>query len=232
VDALGRKVYLFTDESGNFDFRSPTEHPGGPTRYFSVGTMMMTDETAVELLRADVARLREDLTREGHDLLPEGFHATEDKQVVRDAMYAVIAKHPVRFDSTLLEKAKAQPQTRVDNATFYQYAWYYHFKMLAQYELRAGDELMIVAASLGTKKFQSAFRLAVKNVVTQCCPWHITRHVAFWDMASDSCLQVADYGLWAVSRHWERGDNRALLQIPGKVATQYDLWDRGKTYYY
>lgn len=51
-------------------------------------------------------------------------------------------------------------------------------------------------------------------------------------MGTEPCLQAADYGLWAVARYWENGDDRALSQIPGKVASQFDLWRNGKTFYY
>lgn len=227
---MARKVFVYADESGNFDFRNHLKHTSA-TRFFSVGTMVMFDEPPVELLNEDLSRLRRDLTHKGYDLA-SGFHASEDKQMVRDAVFDLINKHPVRYDVTLLEKAKAQPQTRVTDAVFYKYAWFFHFKMLAQRLLRPGDDLLVVAASIGTKKMRAAFRTAVEDVVQQCCDWRISRRVAFWDMGTDPALQAADYGLWAVSRHWEKGDNRALLQIPGKVASQYDLWERGKRYYY
>lgn len=224
------QVFVFADESGNFDFRSHLKHDG-PTRYFSVGTLVMTDENAVRLLKHDLDRLRFDLSAAGHDLA-QGFHASEDEQAVRDKVYELLCRHPVRFDATILEKAKAQPQVRADHPTFYKYAWFYHFRMLAQRVLRQGDQLVVVSASIGTKKMKTAFRVAVEDVVRQCCDWRINRKVLFWDMASEPCLQAADYGLWAVSRSWERGDDRALLQIPGKVSSQYDLWARGKKLHY
>ncbi len=56
----------------------------------------------------------------------EMFHASEDKQVVRDEVYEYIAaQDDIRIDVTVLEKAKAQPQTRATKERFYKTAWYF-----------------------------------------------------------------------------------------------------------
>lgn len=67
------------------------------------------------------------------------FHATNDDQAVRDEVFKVLSGHPFQLDVTLLEKSKAQPQTRTDDATFYKYAWYYHLKKLVDRACREGD---------------------------------------------------------------------------------------------
>jgi hypothetical protein len=50
------------------------------------------------------------------------------QQATRDAVFAILGKHEFRIDATILEKSNAQPQTRTSEATFYRYAWFYHFK--------------------------------------------------------------------------------------------------------
>lgn len=224
------RLFVFADESGNFDFQPHESQRNGPSRYFAVGTALLQGEDAVDKLSRDLQRLRRDLAWKGVGNA-QSFHASTDTQVVRDAVFQLLVQHPIRYDVTILEKAKAQPQTRINNPTFYKYAWYYHFRTLARREIRHGDELMVVAASIGTKKLRAAFRGAVESVVQQCAP-HVRREVLTADMACDPCLQAADYGLWAVMRDWEQGDPRALEQCRPLVRSQFDLFATGRTYYY
>jgi hypothetical protein len=226
---MARK-YLYADESGNFDFRDHQFHSGA-TRYFAVGTAMVEGDDAVRAIEADLLELKRDMAWNGivHN---DYLHASEDPQVVRDAVFEVINKHPVTFDVTLVEKAKTMPHLRLTEATFYQYALWFHFKYLAPRYIYAGDELLVVAATLGQRRKRAAFRAAVESVVHQCTNVQVPRNVAFWPVEASPLLQVADYGTWAVMRKWERGDDRALEQIRSQVRSQYDYTMWGSTYYY
>lgn len=222
--------YLFADESGNFDFRCHEQYRG-PTRFFAVGTLMMEGDDAVQALRTDLLGLRDELVKSG---TPHHgpFHCTEDPQIVRDAVFEVLQNHDFKVDVTILEKAKAMPRTRDTDATFYKYAWFYHFKYFSSRYFKPEDELMVVSAALGTKRTRAAFRTAVEDVVRQCCNWKVTKKFGHWDSASDPCLQAVDYALWAVMRDVERGDNRSRILLEDKIASVYDLWSIGRTFYY
>lgn len=218
-------IYVFSDESGNLDFRRAR----GATRWFALGTVTLRDEEPGSL-RADLLRLRTELA--WRDLgLDSTFHATDDRQAVRDEVFDVLARHPVRADVTLLEKSKAQPHVRADEPTFLRYAWYYHFKWLVTEVCSAGDQLMVVAAQIGTKRRRRAFRAALEQVVGQIA-WHVPHRVAFWPAFSDPCLQSADYCVWAVFRSWEHGDDRSRALVADLVASEYDLWEHGTTHHY
>lgn len=221
---------MFSDESGNFDFRDHARYPGA-SRYFAVGTVMIDGDDAVHALEADLLALRRELAWNNvtHD---DAFHASEDPQAVRNAVFAVLNRHDFRVDVTLLEKSKAQPHLYLDDPTFYQYAWWFHFKYLAPRTFRPGDELMVVAAALGTRKMRAAFRSGVESVVTQCLDFRVPRQIGFWPVESEPCLQVADYAVWAVTRAWEKGDDRALKQLGRKVRTQWDYFKWGADHYY
>lgn len=223
--------YLFADESGNFDFRCHVQFRNGPTRYFAVGTLFMVGEDKVEALRSDLLRLRDDLIKEGIAHFGP-FHCTEDTQVVRDRVFDVLKRHDFTVNVTILEKAKAWPKTRVNEPTFYQYAWYFHFKHFANRYFKPDDELMVISDVLGTKKTKAAFRKAIENVVSQCVPWKVKHRVGHWDAASDPALQAVDYALWAVMRDVERGDNRSRVLIEDKISSVYDLWSHGTVYFY
>ena len=224
------KKYLFADESGNFDFRCHKKFPGA-SRYFSVGTVMIEGDDAVEALEADMLKLKREMAWRNvvHD---DAFHATEDPQAVRDAVFDLLQSHDFRVDVTLVEKSKSRPNLRVDEPTFYKYAWWFHFKNLAPRLIHPGDELMVVAASLGTRKKRAAFKDSVESVVRQVTNYRVPRQVAFWPVEAQPCLQVADYGVWAVSRHWERGDDRARRQLGTKVRSEFDFFQWGSTHYY
>jgi hypothetical protein len=218
---MGR-VYVFADEAGNFDFRRKP----GATTYFILCTVTLTDPVIGEQL----LRLRRELAVAGLGTT-SCFHATEDKQSVRDLVFDLLDAHEFRIDATILEKSKAQPQVCADEETFYQYAWYYHVKHVGPLIVRKGDEVLLTTASIGTKARRAAFHKGVEAVVAQVLPL-IKVRTAFWPAASDPCLQIADYCTWAIQRKWERGDFRSYDRIKGKIRSEYDLWRIGTRRYY
>lgn len=219
-------VFLFSDETGNFDF----SRNRGASRYFGVGTLLLRDD-GPDRLCAELTRLRRRLAWAHHGL-DSCFHATQDSLPVREAVFALLERHDLRFDVTMLEKSKAQPQLRETEHRFFQHAWYYHLRTLVRRELNEGDSLFVVASELGTKRTRAAFRNAVNDVLAQCVSYRIPRVLAFWPNASDPCLQAADYLLWAVSRAYELGDTTYRDQVAHQVRSDYDLFARGTTHYY
>ncbi|HEX6041168.1 hypothetical protein [Longimicrobium sp.] len=73
--------YLFFDESGNLDFSS------SGSRHLCFGVLTLDDPGP---LSAALTRLRYALMAEGLEL--ERFHATDDRQAVRDRVFAVLAE--------------------------------------------------------------------------------------------------------------------------------------------
>lgn len=214
--------FIFADEAGNFDFsRGPSA-----SKYFILTTVTI-DDPSVGL---ELIRLRHKLLAEGDPTARPNFHASEDTQKVRDRVFPVLAAHSMSIDSTILEKSKAQPHIRASHQAFYQFAWYYHLKNLAPRIIASGDRMVIVAASLGEKKKQAAFRQAVESVARQIDGK--SARTAFWSASCDPCLQVADYCSWAIQRRWERGDARSWKIIQPKIRSEYDLWSVGSTHYY
>jgi hypothetical protein len=159
------------------------------------------------------------------------FHATTDAQAVRDRVYAEILKHEFRFQATICEKSKAQPQVTANKARFYKYPWYYHFKHGIAPHLSKGSSLVVTAASIGTKKERATYTNALKDVVNQSAtdiPWVVD----FRPAMADNLLQVADYCAWAVQRRWEMGDSKSLNLIKDRQSYEYELWKHGTKHYY
>jgi hypothetical protein len=163
--------------------------------------------------------------------LGDYFHATEDKQAVRDRVFGEILKHKFKVQATIVEKAKAQPQVRASRARFYKYPWFYHFDHGIKQHVASEERLLITAASLGNRKERLTFNTALKDVMTQ------TVHKARWKVdfrpaATDCGLQVADYCAWAIQRKWESGDRRSFDLIESRVTYEYELWKHGTKLYY
>jgi hypothetical protein len=212
--------YLFVDEAGNFDFS-----PKG-SRYFILTSICMdTCDVGHALLER-----RRELAWQGFELLEE-FHATEERQAVRDEVFALIESYDFRIDVTIIEKCKTEPRITADEASFHQLAWYLHAQYVLPRVVKTGDELLIIGATLQTRKRQTAFSSAVDHVIRQTAG-HLTARTAFWKAGTDPCIQVADYCSWAVQRKWERGDDRSYVLIKDKIRSEFDAFRLGKKCYY
>ena len=217
-----RRIYVFADEAGNFDFR----RTAGATAYFILTTVTMADCRPGDAL----LELRRQLAWEGMRLTPD-FHATEESQPVRDRVFAVLQTLDFRIDATIFEKPKAMPKIRTSHDYFYKLAWFEHFKHVAPKIYKFGGELLVVAASMGTRKRQSILHQAVEDVVSQVTSFDEYR-TAFWTAPSDPCLWVADHCSWAIQRKWERDDARSYDLISSKIKSEFDIFRRSKTTYY
>jgi hypothetical protein len=214
--------YIFADEAGCFTFnRQPNV-----SRYFMLCTVTASDLDAGRALQD----LRRQLIWKGLDV-GDFFHATVEKQVIRDHVFETMLKHDFEVQVTICEKSKAQPQVRRDKARFYQYAWYYHFKYGIAPHLPVDTELLVTAASLGSKKEKLSFTNCLSDVMGQTVgkeKWAVD----FRPSATDCWLQIADYCAWAIQRRWERADDRSYDMIKDRITYQYDLWQRGSTQHY
>jgi hypothetical protein len=216
------RLYVFADEAGCFTFT----RQNNVSRYFILCTVAMKSCD----VGTDLMNLRRELAWAKAELR-DYFHATDDKQAVRDAVYATILKHEFYVQATIMEKPKAQPQVCMSKPTFYQYGWYYHFKFGMPQHMMLETESLISAASLGTNKERQAFHSAIQGVMRQTIKG-VTWNTDFLPAGSDPCLQVADYCAWAIQKKWERGDVRSYDLIKDRITYEYDLWQKGtKTYY-
>ena len=215
--------YLFADESGNFDFRRAQ----GASRYFILTSVTLRDCSAFNL---GLHQLRHQMAWEGFDH-PGPFHAAHDPAPVRERVFSLIDAQSFVVDALILEKAKAMPRLRETEELFYQHAWFYLMKYVVPRTM--GEELLVVTASLGSKKKRrSAFYTAVQDVMRQIGRNRMRYRTACWESSSDSCLQMADYCGWAIQRKWEAGDPGPHTRIASKIRSEYDLFARGTMLYY
>jgi Protein of unknown function (DUF3800) len=216
--------YLFVDEAGCFTF----ERKPNVSRYFILCTVTMTDLSVSDSLR----ELRHDLVWEKNSDLGDYFHACTDTQEIRDKVFSTILPHEFHIQATIVEKSKAQPQTRANKARFYKYPWFYHFKHGISPHVKVKTPLLVTAASIGNRKEKTTFLGAITNVLSQTVSGSSSAGVDFRPCVADPCLQVADYCAWAIQRKYERNDERSYIGIKDRITYEYDLWSKGSKHYY
>jgi hypothetical protein len=214
--------FIFADEAGDFTFAKGNNL----SRYFIVCTIMMDNCKIGD----DLLALRRELAWRRAPLR-DYFHASTDAQATRDDVFGLIKKYDFTIHANIMEKSKAQPQVRATQHKFYKYGWPYLFRHGIAPAIKSGDEILITAASVKTKKAQGAFTDAVNDVVQQHLPRAQWR-TSFTPCGCDPCLQVADYCTWAIQRNWERGDDRSYKLIKDRISYEYELWGHGTKHYY
>ena len=217
------RIHVFADEAGNFDFNT---RPGA-SRYFILTTVTTHDCSPGDRLLA----LRRDLAWRNVEQATQDFHATEEKQAVRDEVFAELASCDFRIDASIWEKAKVDPGLAASWERFYKTVWFYHFRYIAPRIAGAGNELMVLASSIGTRKKASLLHSAVDDVVAQSARRRDYR-TEFWACASDPCLWVADYASWAIQRKWESGNDRSHVLIASKIGSEFEFTRRSQIRYY
>jgi len=218
------RLHVFSDETGDFHFVRAAH----ASKYFIICTVSM-DSCAVG---TDLLDLRRELLFKKAPV-KESFHASEDKQVIRDAVFSVIGNSNIEVQAEILEKSKANPKLQNSNAAFYKHGWQFHFKYSAPKMFRGHEEALITVAKIHTHREQAAFNSAVNDVVQQTLPrtaWNT--HFCF--AASDPCLQVADYCAWAFNKKWETGGRelRPYNLIRRKITHEADMWEHGSIHYF
>lgn len=217
------RTYIYADETGNFNFSNQSD----ASRYFILTTVAVVDH-AVE---NDLLALRRELA--WHDEgLAIGFHAADDRRVVRNQVFTALGQHRFRIDATILEKRKARPEIRPTRESFYGFAWYYHLNGLLPALSLENNELMIIAASTN-RAMHREFHSAVAAVASAAGPASLINS-SVWTAASSSMIQVADYCAWAIQRKWETtpSDTSHYNLIRDKVASEFDLFRNGTATYY
>lgn len=232
---MGAPLYIFLDESGNLDFSAKG------TKYWSLTALCTTDPT----------RNREALSKLGYALALEGngvecFHATEDRQVVRDKVFEAILglDDNSEVHCVLAEKRKTHPSLYTDHkskksgnkpkqdpTSFYNLVC----RTLLRYILNAprfkeADSVVIVLSAIFNSQKHSVIEAALKAVLKTATK--VPFRIYFWANKADLNCQIADYCGWAIYVAWERNELRPRNTISKLVMSQFDLFGRGNQTFY
>ncbi len=176
--------------------------------------------------------LKYDLIEIGLDI--EYFHAAEERQPVRNQVFAIIAASlgNMRLDSLIVEKRKTGPALQVIEKFYPRMIGYLLRYVLAPWNLRDYAEVIVITDNIPISRKREAIEKAIKQTLSNMLPsgtkYRVLHH------ASKSCvsLQVADYCNWAIFRKWERGDPRSYDLINSALHSEFDIFQNGVRYYY
>ena len=213
-----RCLYIFLDEGGNFDF-SPTG-----SKYFT-----LTGVTRERPLTAysDLVELKYDVLEDGLNI--EYFHATADKQRVRDKVFAIIERHiaGTRIDVIVVEKNKTFAALREVERFFCKMLGSLLRYIINGHDLSLYAEVIVITDRLPHKGRRDLLEKAVKLTMAGLLPEALAYRILHHESKSNFYLQVADYCNWAIFRKWERDDERSYTIIKGAIASEWEIFKAG-----
>lgn len=150
----------------------------------------------------ELIELKYDLVELGTNL--EYFHAAEDRQAVRNAVFSIIARHlaGVRVDSLIVEKRKTGPALQPVEHFYPRMLGYLLRHVLSQHNLGDFQEVIVFTDRMPVNKHREAVEKAVKVTLAKELPAGTRFRVYHHDSKSNLDLQIADYCNWAIYRKW------------------------------
>ncbi len=202
--------YLFLDEAGNFDFG-----PSG-TRYLVLGSVAMRRPFAPT---RELLDLKYDLIEAGNPHLSH-FHASEDRQSVRDAFLGLVGRHlrDISIDILVVEKSWALGDLRTPD---HLYPW--ALAKLLEPLLPGLDPalpIQIFTDRLPLNRRREAAEKVIKSALADLVPSGGDFQVIHHESRTNLNLQLADYVTWAAFRKWERNDSRSYDLISRAIRSE------------
>lgn len=188
-----RFLYIFLDEAGDFDFSTKG------SRYFLLASVSRERPFGDY---SEFVNLKYELVEQGMEL--EYFHASEDKQRVRDRVFDIIGRNlaGMRIDALIVEKRKTSPALR-EVAEFYPRMLGYLLRfVLMHHALSQYSEVLVFTDRIPIRGKRSAVEKAVKMTLSKMLPKTARYRLLHHDSKSNFQLQIADYGNWAIFRKW------------------------------
>jgi Protein of unknown function (DUF3800) len=215
-------LFIFFDESGNFDF-----NPSG-SRYWSLTALCTFHPLEGRETFHDLAY---SLADDGRG--QEYFHATEDRQNVRDSVFDLILRLPNQCDihCSLAEKKKVPTSLRKTETEFYTYMCKRALRYLVSLEKHAeAKKIVVILSSIFTKSEQNKLIGDLKATFKEKVD------VPFWiyfkGSQGDVNCQIVDYCSWAISIKWARNESRSYDFIRQRIVSETQLFDSDGPDYY
>lgn len=240
-------LYIVIDESGNLDFS-----PKG-TKFFVLSAISFLEPLSNNLL-GEFTKIRFSLLSQGYD--QQAFHASEDKQTVRDQVFnlisqirgfdvdAVIAQKNKVHSSLYQEYAIAKNKSKYPMGIKKERVEEKFYKLISQtlvkyilkryLEIEQNREMVDTVVILMDSMFSSNKREYIKKHMKTCIKeiYGFVPHVYFQSMGSDLNYQIADYCSWALYVKWERNETRPYEAIKQRICNEFDIFKRGTTIHY
>jgi len=222
-------LFIFVDESGNFDFS-----PRG-TKFW----VLTAISTFRPFGRDELEKIKYQFLEKGLDV--EYFHASEDKQAVRNEVFEFIkGLSDVEIDSEVIQKNKANPslykevnnkkEKHIGNLLYERVLRTLLSFIFRRYSGKVG-RVVVVLSSIFTRNKREMILKTVKKYFKR--EFKIPFNIFFHDCKSDRNSQIADYCCWAIYRKWEDGELRPYNEIKDKIKSEFDFFKAGNgTIYY
>lgn len=225
-------LYIFIDESGNFDFS-----PKGTKYYiFTAVTTNFPCEKSFEITNLKYDILNGNVipglgTDYLEDHLCVRFHATEDMQAVRNLFFNTISDMKgIQANSIVIQKNKLNPSLYDEK--------YFYSKFLGSlleyvFQVYSYSSLCIFVDNVATGQVKrKQFIKTIKTEIKDRNPKTSFR-IYFPPSSSNIMLQVCDYINWAIYKKWERQDERSYANIQHLLQRpERDIFTTGRTTYY
>jgi hypothetical protein len=224
---MDRTLYIFIDESGNFDFS-----PKG-TKYFTLTAFATFDPV---ISRERLLRLKYNLLAQGTD--QEMFHATEDRQVVRDEVYKILLglKDTSEVHSVIVRKENVHPSLYVERykkkgreivlitgLPLYQKTCYALLHDIFKDKNTKTENVVVVLGSLFFGERRKIVLRTLKAYLKE--NFSGARFETYCHQSrSDINCQLADYCSWAVSIKRERGEVRPYEIIAPMIKSEFEMF--------
>ena len=190
-------VYIFLDESGNFDFRE------SGSRYLVMTCVEMCRPfPGWELLDDYKYRCIEN----GMDI--EYFHCYADRKHVRNTVFNVIAQHldNMRISCVVIEKTRVSPMVH-EPKRLYQWMLDYLLGRVLAGEVNAEvKDVIVITDTIPVNERRKAIVQSIQLAVARNQPPNMKYRILHHQSRTHYGLQIADYCCWAIFRKWESGD--------------------------
>lgn len=228
-----RTLFVFIDESGNFDFS-----PKG-TKYLVLSSVSTINPLGKEILE----KIKYHLLENGTNI--EYFHASEDKQFIRNRIYNFIESlEDIEIDSVIVQKNKANPSLYVPEKMKISkkekgYKLYIiALRTLLKYIFERYknseniNQVIIILSSIFNTNKQDLIKMIIKKYLKQEFPKPFFLY--FHECRADKNTQIADYCCWAIYKKWTDGEIRPYNSIikKGKLRSEFDVFGIGENIYY
>ena len=221
LTGASRDLFVYVDESGNFDFS-----PSGTSWFYL--TAISTFDPAFGL--ADWHAIKKAAVLAGIDL--EKLHATEDRQWIRDRAFALLgtAAGTLQVDGIAVEKPKTNPALRPPHV-FYRRMAEYLLKYVVRGRIGSFDRLIIIIDTIPVAKKRrdvvGGLKIAIASLLPTT-PYTLAPH----DSRGEHLLQLADYCGWALYVARERAEMRPRAAIASLIHSDWEVFATGTTRYY
>jgi hypothetical protein len=224
-------LYIFIDESGNFEFSVK-----GSAFYTFTALLTYTPNKYVE----NINQLRLDIV--SGNLLPKlspeylennlcsHFHATEDRQPVRDLFFDLICHMDnLSVNAVVVRKNRTNPTLRNPHQFYPKFLGSLLDYIFQVYKY---NELCIFVAGAAVTDRKKQFIKTIKEEINKRHP-RTPYRIYFPNTASHCYLQIVDYINWAIFKKWESSDGRSYKLIKKFLqSSERDIFRYGDTDYY